>query len=137
MGECSQKWLDIFITNANPEQEEVYDDQHVCPVQSVRMCKDSTEYVAAGLANGYATPEIPVVSYTGAVIVEEETDWIFPTFPRQHVSETYEDPGSGGPQFIEADNDQNVAPHIGFLNAFGHTTVLENMYQNLLATDAE
>ena len=47
MGECSQKWLDIFITNADPEQEEIYDDQHVCPVQSVRMChkSESTAYV--------------------------------------------------------------------------------------------
>ena len=66
MGECSQKWLDIFVTNADPEQEEFYDDQHVCAVQSVRLChKIQADYAA----------------YTGATIVEEETDWILPAFP--------------------------------------------------------
>lgn len=61
MGECSQKWLDIFVTNADPEQEEVYDDQHVCAVQSVRMCHKSVAYQAA-------------VQYTGDTILNPDVD---------------------------------------------------------------
>ena len=59
--ECSQKWLDVFITNADPDQESDYDDQHVTAVQSVRVYKDSSTIIAS--------------------IVEEETDWVIPTLP--------------------------------------------------------
>ena len=59
--ECSQKWLDVFITNADPDQESDYDDQHVTAVQSVRVYEDSSTITAS--------------------IVEEETDWVIPTFP--------------------------------------------------------
>ena len=70
--DCSQKWLDVFITNADPDQEADYDDQHVTAVQSVRVY--------------HATDHT-----TEASIVEEETDWVIPTFPEGKTSDPFKD----------------------------------------------
>ena len=79
--ECSQKWLDVFITNADPDQESDYDDQHVTAVQSVRVYVDDVR----------DSSNNPVSKDITASIVEEETDWVIPTFP-ENVHRTTGDP---------------------------------------------
>ena len=59
--DCEHRLLDVFVTNADPNLEDDYDDQFVCAVQSVRLHVDSED--------------------TYAVIVEEETDWVTVTYP--------------------------------------------------------
>ena len=59
--DCEHRVLDVFVTNADPNLEDDYDDQFVCAVQSVRLHVDSED--------------------TYAVIVEEETDWLTVTYP--------------------------------------------------------
>lgn len=62
--DCEHRVLDVFVTNADPNLEDDYDDQFVCAVQSVRLHVESED--------------------TYAVIVEEETDWVTVTFPADH-----------------------------------------------------
>ena len=64
--DCEHRVLDVFVTNADPNLEDDYDDQFVCAVQSVRLHVDSED--------------------TYAVIVEEETDWVTVTFPSDHAA---------------------------------------------------
>ena len=64
--DCEHRLLDVFVTNADPNLEDDYDDQFVCAVQSVRLHVESED--------------------TYAVIVEEETDWVTVTFPADHAA---------------------------------------------------
>ena len=64
--DCEHRVLDVFVTNADPNLEDDYDDQFVCAVQSVRLHVESED--------------------TYAVIVEEETDWVTVTFPANHAA---------------------------------------------------
>ena len=64
--DCEHRVLDVFVTNADPNLEDDYDDQFVCAVQSVRLHVESED--------------------TYAVIVEEETDWVTVTFPSDHAA---------------------------------------------------
>eukprot|EP00964_Phaeocystis_antarctica_P029387 scaffold16560_cov104-Phaeocystis_antarctica.AAC.4 len=52
--DCEHRVLDVFVTNADPNLEDDYDDQFICAVQSVRLHVESSDNYA--------------------VIVEEETD---------------------------------------------------------------
>ena len=61
--DCEHRVLDVFVTNADPNLEDDYDDQFICAVQSVRLHVESED--------------------TYAVIVEEETDWVTVTFPAE------------------------------------------------------
>jgi hypothetical protein len=65
--DCQRRVLDVFVTNADPNQEEDYDDQFVCPVQSVRLHENY------------------------AVIVEDETDWVTPLFPFDATSDPFKE----------------------------------------------
>ena len=64
--DCEHRVLDVFVTNADPNLEDDYDDQFICAVQSVRLHVESED--------------------TYAVIVEEETDWVTVTFPSDHAA---------------------------------------------------
>lgn len=64
--DCEHRVLDVFVTNADPNLEDDYDDQFICAVQSVRLHVESSD--------------------TYAVIVEEETDWVTVTFPADHAA---------------------------------------------------
>ena len=35
--ECQQRVLDVFVTNADVNQEDEFDDQFICPVQNVKL----------------------------------------------------------------------------------------------------
>jgi hypothetical protein len=65
--DCQRRVLDVFVTNADPNQEDDYDDQFVCPVQSVRLHENY------------------------AVIVEDETDWVTPLFPFDATSDPFKE----------------------------------------------
>ena len=65
--DCQRRVLDVFVTNADPNQEDDYDDQFVCPVQSVRLHENY------------------------AVIVEDETDWVTASFPYDATSDPFKE----------------------------------------------
>ena len=65
--DCQRRVLDVFVTNADPNQEDDYDDQFVCAVQSVRLHEDY------------------------AVIVEDETDWVTASFPYDATSDPFKE----------------------------------------------
>lgn len=69
--DCQRRVLDVFVTNADPNQEDDYDDQFVCAVQSVRLHEDTSENYA--------------------VIVEDETDWVTPLFPFDATSDPFKE----------------------------------------------
>ena len=105
--ECSQKWLDVFVTNADPKQETDYDDRYVAPVQSVWV--HSAPGVSKGVtsisiegevqtqAEGVPGPGIhsvaphPIPGILIGTIVEEQTDWIMPTFPLSHETDPFKE----------------------------------------------
>ena len=67
--DCEHRVLDVFVTNADPNLEDDYDDQFICAVQSVRLHVESSDNYA--------------------VIVEDETDWVTVTFPHDHASDPF------------------------------------------------
>jgi hypothetical protein len=69
--DCQRRVLDVFVTNADPNQEDDYDDQFVCAVQSVRLHEESSE--------------------TYAVIVEDETDWVTAAFPYDATADPFKE----------------------------------------------
>jgi len=69
--DCQRRVLDVFVTNADPNQEDDYDDQFVCAVQSVRLHEDTSENYA--------------------VIVEDETDWVTASFPYDATSDPFKE----------------------------------------------
>jgi len=106
--ECSQKWLDVFVTNADPKQETDYDDRYVAPVQSVwvHSIPGVTSIPASvsveGNVQGYIHTGVPGTGIHSVAphpnptvligtIVEEQTDWIMPTFPYSHETDPFKE----------------------------------------------
>ena len=106
--ECSQKWLDVFVTNADPKQETDYDDRYVAPVQSVwvhsapGVSKGITSISIEGTVQGISESGVPgpgihsvaphpIPGILIGTIVEEQTDWIMPTFPLSHETDPFKE----------------------------------------------
>ena len=84
--ECSQKWLDVFVTNADPKQETDYDDRYVAPVQSVWV-----HSIPGVTVDSHTLGPHPMPGLLIGTIVEEQTDWIMPTFPQSHGSDPFKE----------------------------------------------
>ena len=74
--ECQQRVLDVFVTNADDNQEEEFDDQFICAVQSVTLITEKLAEATALITDqSKETVAVdPNKVLTTAVIVADESD---------------------------------------------------------------
>ena len=129
--ECQQRVLDVFVTNADDNQEEEFDDQFVCAVQSVTLITEKLEVASALITDqsGSAVVVDPNRVLTTAVIVAEESDWILPLWPMTGDSQ------GDGDMFKDIEVGDLI--RIGGPSTHGFTdylTVVEKVQVSLLAS---
>ena len=138
--ECQQRVLDVFVTNADDNQEEEFDDQFICAVQSVTLDTRKLEQSKAIVKSSLAGEDISADAdeyTTTAVIVGDETDWILPLWPMTGTHDHGGESTSKGDGDMFKDIEVGDLIRIGAPSTHGFTdylTVVEKAQVTMLAT---